>query len=532
MTGGRVSYFDVSRYGRSVTASGLAFDTIIDRTGAEVINPDQIGGGLNRLCSASLFDKGEYGLRDAIFFTGEETGGGTEYALDVKRKKLYAVPALGRAAWENVTLIDAGRGNQIAVLVGDDRQAAPLLLYVGDKTRGGFLERNGLAQGALYVWVAESGETTPQQFNGTGSARHGTFVEIPYYQPDLAGTAGFDEQGYATQEKQDELAAAAGAFQFSRPEDVATNPHNGRQVVLASTGRGGLFPADNWGTVYVIDVKFPRRNKGAISATLKVLYDGDDAGAGQFQGPDFGLRSPDNLDWSDNGLIYLQEDRSTSPGSLFGGTSGEEASVWELNPYSGKMLRIAQVDRSAVPDGQSDPSPDDIGNWETSGIVDVTSLFPSPRYETLFIAVAQAHSLRDGIVASEGLAEGGQLMFVSGYFRKIRYILGSEEEQIAETDSPNLQLVAEIPTEFSMAPAYPNPFSTTSTIEIDVPETTSIRVAVYDVLGRQVQLLKDDVVDAGRHTITLTSEELPAGQYFVRLSTSDKVITRQVSVVK
>ena len=52
------------------------------------------------------------------------------------------------------------------------------------------------------------------------------------------------------------LAAAAGAFEFSRPEDVATNPADGTQVVMASTGRASLYPSDNWGTTYLIDLDF------------------------------------------------------------------------------------------------------------------------------------------------------------------------------------------------------------------------------------------------------------------------------------
>ena len=59
---------------------------------------------------------------------------------------------------------------------------------------------------------------------------------------------------------------------------------------------------------------------------------GDDAGDGQFPGgPDFGLRSPDNLDWAEDGYIYIQEDRSTA-NNVFRGTSGRDASIWQMNP--------------------------------------------------------------------------------------------------------------------------------------------------------------------------------------------------------
>ena len=56
---------------------------------------------------------------------------------------------------------------------------------------------------------------------------------------------GYDADGFATQAQQDKLAEDAGAFTFSRPEDVATNPEDGTVAVLASTGRGSLFPSDD-----------------------------------------------------------------------------------------------------------------------------------------------------------------------------------------------------------------------------------------------------------------------------------------------
>ncbi|MGB6301842.1 MAG: DUF4114 domain-containing protein, partial [Rivularia sp. (in: cyanobacteria)] len=138
-------------------------------------------------------------------------------------------------------------------------------------------------------------------------------------------------------------------------------------------------------------------------------YDGDDAGAGQFEGPDFGLRSPDNLEWADDGFIYLQEDRSTSN---FGQTSGEEASIWRLNPLSGELARVSQIDRSAVPEGQTDSDPTDLGDWETSGITDVSSLFGEEAGE-LFLFDVQAHSIRDGVIEDQNLVQGGQLAFLN-----------------------------------------------------------------------------------------------------------------------
>ena len=433
LTGARVSYFKLDTRSKKVTAAGLAYDTVFDRAGAMVSNETQINegadvGGFDRLCSAYGIKKADGNFTTDLYFTGEETSsglGGQEAVIDVRNKVAYFVPMLGRAAFENVTTVDTKGTNKVALIIGDDRAPAPLLLFIGEKgsvpagrtyNPPQFLIDNGLANGNLYVWVADNGDTTPQEFNGTGNDRTGKFVKIAHFDPAQAGMPGYDSLGFASLTTQDALAASAGAFLFSRPEDVATNPHDGTQVVMASTGRGQLYPADNWGTIYRIDLEFvgagalnqPLADIDNISANLDILYDGDDAG-----NQDFGIRSPDNLDWSANGMIYINEDRSTSPGSLFGGISGIDASAWQLDPATGVASRILEMNRSAVPQGQTDPDPTDIGNWESSGVVDVSEFFDTKK--TMLIMTTQAHNVRDGLIGgSENLVEGGQLFLAEG----------------------------------------------------------------------------------------------------------------------
>jgi len=351
--------------------------------------------------------------------------------LDVDDEELYCVPAMGRAAWESVAVMDNFDTDKVVILIGDDRQAAPLLLYVGEKDESftpnapRFLEKNGLAKGYLYVWVADNGDLTPEDWNGTGTFRDGKFVKIDHFEPDMAGEPGWDNVGYADILTQDALGTLVNKFQFSRPEDLHTNPEDGTQAVFASTGRSSLFPADSWGTTYLVDIDaddFEDQLDGDlddinnIKTTLTVLYDGDDAGAGQFPDPDYGLRSPDNLTWADDGYIYINEDRSVGDFCLM---SGMEASVWQLNPNDGKLERILEMDRNAVPYKQTDSDPDDCGDWESSGTIDVTRFFDTQENETLLLLNVQAHS-NDSAVNPDSpigddtdLSEGGQLLFAS-----------------------------------------------------------------------------------------------------------------------
>lgn len=418
LTGSRVSYFDIDKATHRVKAAGVAYDRVVNRAGEPLTVRNTIGddpGALRRLSSGTYVPQGEFSFIDDIYFTGEEVEGGQLFALDVDEGHLYAVPVAGRGAFANVALIDTGTSTSVGMAISDDRPGAPFKLYIGDKNAvgdGSFLDRNGLAQGTLYVWKTRNGDDNPEQFGQTGDFRQGTLQAIEIFDASMANSPGYDAQGYATQETQDALSFGedgAGAFHFSRPEDVATNPRNARQIVFASNGNGRDYSSDDWGTVYIFDVA-----PNTLSANARIVYSGDDSGNGQFPGgADFGLRSPDNVDWAENGLIYVQEDRATV-NNVFGRSSAREASVWELNPQTGQLVRIAEINRSFIPVGTEDTEPDDLGNWETSGVLDVTALFNS-RFTMLLVNV-QAHSmtgdlLGGGNISSE-LVEGGQMLLL------------------------------------------------------------------------------------------------------------------------
>ncbi|MEL7039706.1 MAG: hypothetical protein AAFO04_29490, partial [Cyanobacteria bacterium J06592_8] len=242
LQGARVSYFDINKETFEIEDAGLAYDTIINRQGEIVDDPTDLEfEGLNRFCSSIYIEPQQFGdgigLEDGIYFTGEESSQGTEFALDPSSNTLYAAPWMGRAAWENVTELNTGSTEKVSILVGDDREAAPLLMYVGDKDRSegaGFLERNGLVGGKVYAcvpdgevgdtpeFVNEDGEVIdadtapdPFGFNGTGNSLSGSWVELDHYRPDLAsedGSTGYDADGFATQEQQDAMFIEAGGF--------------------------------------------------------------------------------------------------------------------------------------------------------------------------------------------------------------------------------------------------------------------------------------------------------------------------------
>ena len=88
------------------------------------------------------------------------------------------------------------------------------------------------------------------------------------------------------------------------------------------------------------------------------------------------------------------------------------------------------------------------------------------------------------------------------------------------------------PVEFGLGQNRPNPFNASATISYGLEATSAVRLVVYDVLGREVAVLEDDVREAGSHEVRFDAADLPAGTYFYRLQAGDHVETKQMTVVR
>ncbi len=80
--------------------------------------------------------------------------------------------------------------------------------------------------------------------------------------------------------------------------------------------------------------------------------------------------------------------------------------------------------------------------------------------------------------------------------------------------------------------AYPNPFVTTLTVTYALPRVAHVRLAVFDVLGREVAVLADERQAAGPQRARFEAQHLPAGVYLVRLEAGGQRATRRVARMK
>lgn len=322
-----------------------------------------VSGGLSQNltihnpCSGNAWEANTFGsgrgFADRLYLTGEETFGtnptGHYWVIDPATSTLHRATDVGGAgSWENATLIDTGRTDTVALLLGEDRGTDPigsakLSLYVGMKNPGStdFLERNGLKGGTTYYWDANGTSNT----NGTLGAG-GLFANN---NDSLLGTW--------TQ-------STTEAVLFSKAEDVHTNmqassPKFGKEAVLASQDQA-IFQIDFSGLTFTAGGLAP----GSISSVRVLLKSSTDADpAGTFNGFD-------NLVWSPDGNVYVNED--DGEGDIWQinvAALSAQYQMGNLNPLLTNVFQILDADSIGVHAGGVE-----LGITESSGIIDISSL--------------------------------------------------------------------------------------------------------------------------------------------------------------
>ena len=92
--------------------------------------------------------------------------------------------------------------------------------------------------------------------------------------------------------------------------------------------------------------------------------------------------------------------------------------------------------------------------------------------------------------------------------------------------------VTSVPEAFVLEANYPNSFNPQTTIRFSVPEASVVKLAVYDVLGREVRMLVDGVREAGVHEVVFEAGDLPSGTYLYRLETPQGSFVQMMQLVK
>jgi hypothetical protein len=88
------------------------------------------------------------------------------------------------------------------------------------------------------------------------------------------------------------------------------------------------------------------------------------------------------------------------------------------------------------------------------------------------------------------------------------------------------------PDGFALSQNYPNPFNPTTSICYEIPSMTLVRLDVYDLLGRLISTLVNEVQQSGQHQVSWNASTLSSGVYFCRLTVSAGRLQRAMVLTK
>lgn len=88
------------------------------------------------------------------------------------------------------------------------------------------------------------------------------------------------------------------------------------------------------------------------------------------------------------------------------------------------------------------------------------------------------------------------------------------------------------PKEFLLSQNFPNPFNPATVIGVQLPLAGHVSLTLYDVLGKKIATLMNEVKEAGIYSVPFNAASLSSGVYFYRLTAGNFVSTKKMIVIK
>ena len=89
-----------------------------------------------------------------------------------------------------------------------------------------------------------------------------------------------------------------------------------------------------------------------------------------------------------------------------------------------------------------------------------------------------------------------------------------------------------VPENFEFLQNYPNPFNPRTVISVQLPVSGEVLLKVYDVMGREVQTLVNERLNAGTYSVTFDGSNLSSGVYFYKLQSGDFTSVKRMVLIK
>jgi len=146
-------------------------------------------------------------------------------------------------------------------------------------------------------------------------------------------------------------------------------------------------------------------------------------------------------------------------------------------------------------------------------------------------SIADSLVLEMDISYANMLADGGDgpgIDAVNAYDTQMREL----DELLDNLPETTQQKAVPVPADFALDAPYPNPFNATVNIRYQLPSEELLRIAVYDLSGREVAVLKNGKETVGYHSATWQADGQASGVYFCRMEAAGFKRTVKIILAK
>jgi photosystem II stability/assembly factor-like uncharacterized protein len=293
-----------------------------------------------------------------------------------------------------------------------------------------------------------------------------------YYAPDGGGF-------YKSSNSGANFTEISGNYPFRSPCDIAVMYDSSNVIFVADgvtgSGLGNIFKTDNGG----VNWRQVQSNTSSseIPALCNTVFDRSIMYA---------------TNWS-GGAIYKTTDY------------GDNWFLLRTNPASGWAADICREDPTFVLTG-------------SYGGSTFLSLDAGANFSTILIG---------------GGSGAGQLAIERGYVLDMRsqglFKLNANYSVIT---SIRENVITGVPSKFTLYQNYPNPFNPSTTIKFDLPVSGFVKLRIYNILGREISTLVNEIRNAGTYEINYNASALSTGIYFYKLEFDGKSEVRKFTLIK
>ena len=297
--------------------------------------------------------------------------------------------------------------------------------------------------------------------------------------PGTSGNTTFDDNSNPSTTRNDGSETGISLTNISNPDsimtvDIETRPQYGYAVAydemgMSLYGFGNSEESDKWS-----GVSFEAEESGYLTEI------------------DFGVRYP--MNWT----VYVYDSfNGTSPGTLMESISGSS----------------------------------DRNNWVT---VPVNSV-PIDAGQDFFVAVKFENETYPISFDNTGALSGRSYYSTDGsYFDNILSAYGDANirAKISTDAFISIEENINLPNKISLFPNYPNPFNPTTTLSFSLISNDHVLLEVYDIKGRNIEILVNSKLSVGRHNIRWDGSQYSSGIYFIKLRTENIEMNQKIMLLK